>query len=58
MQHINPGRAHHPDESDMRGVLKTGNSSKVSPSVAAPITYDADHLWLKIMFYTHIAASI
>jgi len=53
MQQVNPGRAHHPYKSYMRGVLKTGNTAKVGSSVAAPITYDAYHLWLKIMFCTH-----
>ena len=55
MQQVNPGRAHNPDESDMRGILKTGNSGKVSPSVTAPITYDAYHLWLKNIFCAHSA---
>jgi hypothetical protein len=53
MQQVDPGRAHHPDKPYMRRVLKTGNPAQVSPSIAAPIAYDAYHLRLKVMFCTH-----
>jgi hypothetical protein len=55
MQQVNPGRAHHPDEPYMRGVLKTGNTAKVGTPVAAPVAYDAYHFWLIIMVRTHFS---
>jgi hypothetical protein len=53
MEHVNPAGAHHPDEPYVGGVLKTGNTAQVSPSIAAPVADDAEHLWLKTAFCSH-----
>ena len=53
MQQIDPGGAHHPDQADMRRILKPRNSTQVSSAIAAPVAYDAYHFRFKTKVSAH-----